>query len=60
MCHLMEGQNRGRGQLRMFLKWIADNFLTQVTKELMTGDAVMDIMLTKKRTGQGREGCGHP
>lgn len=52
----MEGQNRGRGQLRMFLKWIADNFLTQVTKELMTGDAVMDIMLTKKRTGQGREG----
>lgn len=32
----------------MFLEVIAANFLTQVTKKLMTEDAVMDLILTKK------------
>lgn len=46
--HLVEGQHRGHEQLRMFLECIPSNILTQVTKELMTGDAVMDLILTEK------------
>lgn len=58
-CYLMEGQHRGHEQFGMFLEVIAVNFLTQVTKKLMTRDAVMDLILTKKELARdvNPEGC---
>lgn len=45
--YLMEGRHRGHEQLRMFLECIFDNFLIQVTKDLMKGDAVISFLKEK-------------
>lgn len=56
--YLLEGQQLGHEQPRRFVEGIDDNILTQMIKDLMKGDALLDLTLSNKEKLQGKVESG--